>query len=613
MTTEQRQAALLSKANDLPLSCGVYIMYDRVGKVIYVGKSKKLKNRVTQYFRGGQKNFKTQRMVMAVHDFDVIFVDSEIEALTLENVLIKKHSPRYNIKLKDAKSYPYIKIDLSTDYPRLTMSRKREADKALYFGPYTGTADVYRIIDMLSKTLRLATCTRSFPRDIGKGRACIYKQMNTCLAPCTGEISSDRYKAHVMEAVEILRGNIAGAKRSLEEQMRAYAQREDYEAAAICRDSILSLEKIKEKQKVVAAPDEEFDIIGMCSGDVVSCISLMCVRCGSLVSKEDYIIGADRIFDEDSVLTFLFDYYSDKEYIPREILVGGDIPEGEMYALVELLSEKSGRKVEIRTPQRGNKAKLAEMACENACERVRWETVRETQISSILTRLSAILELELYPERIESYDISNIGTEHKTCGMIVIENGKFKKRDYRTFKIKDVEGTDDYASMKEALSRRFAHLSDEDGSFSHMPDLILLDGGASHVSVVKELICKLGLDIPVFGMVKDEHHKTRALCTEQYDISISREQDVFRFIYGIQEEVHRYSIKRMSEAKRKSMKTSSLTRIKGIGEVKAKKLLESFDSMQELESATAEEIQSRGFSERDAHAVADFFDKERLK
>ncbi len=613
MTYEERMSRLLSKANDLPLSCGVYIMKDKQGKVIYVGKSKKLKNRVTQYFRGGQKNYKTQRMVMSVYDFDVIFVDSEIESLTLENVLIKKYSPKYNIKLKDAKSYPYIKIDLSCDYPRLSMTRKRESDKGLYFGPYTGTADVYRIINMLNKTLRLANCAHSFPRDIGRIRPCIYKQMNTCIAPCTGDISPQQYKSHVKEAVEVLRGNITSAKRSLEEQMYKYAQNEDFEAAAICRDSISSLEKIKEKQKVVANPDEEFDVVGMYSGEIVSCISLMSVRSGSLVSKEDFIIGADRIFDEDSVLTFLFDYYSDKEYIPREILVGGDMPEEDMQALSELLCEKAGRKTEIRIPVRGNKAKLASMACENASERVHLETVKETQISSILTRLSNLLELEVYPERIESYDISNIGVEHKTCGMIVIENGKFKKRDYRTFKIKSVEGTDDYASMSEALSRRFAHLTDEEGSFSVYPDLILLDGGAAHVSTVKELLRELGLDIPVFGMVKDEHHKTRALCTEKYDISISREQDVFRFIYGIQEEVHRYSVKRMSDAKRKTMKTSSLTEIKGIGETKAKKLLERFDSLDELKKASVEQITERGFSERDARSIVDFFTEEKTK
>ncbi len=613
MTTEQIHAALLSKANDLPLACGVYIMKDKSGKVIYVGKSKKLKNRVSQYFRAGQKNFKTQRMVMQVYDFDVIFVDSEIESLTLENVLIKKYSPKYNIKLKDAKSYPYIKIDLMQDYPKLTMTRKRESDKALYFGPYTGTSDVYRIIDMLNKTLRLATCNRSFPRDIAKARPCIYKQMNTCLAPCTGEIGSEQYRAHVKEAVEILRGNITSAKRSLEEQMLKYAELEDFESAAICRDSILSLEKIREKQKVVADPEDEFDVVGMYSGEIVSCISLMSVRCGSLVSKEDYIIGADRIFDEDSVLTFLFDYYSDKEYIPREIFVGGDMPEQDMNALQELLCEKAGRRTELRIPQRGNKAKLAEMACENACERVRLETVKETQISSTLSRLASLLQLEVYPERIESYDISNIGVEHKTCGMIVIENGKFKKKDYRTFKIKSVDGIDDYASMKEALSRRISHLSDEDGSFSHAPDLILLDGGATHVSAVKELLNELGVLVPVFGMVKDEHHKTRALCTEEYDISISREQDIFRFVYGIQEEVHRYSIKRMSDAKRKTVKTSSLTKIRGIGDAKAKKLLERFESLEELKNADLKTIVSRGFSERDAEAIVDFFEKEKLK
>ena len=607
MNNEDRLAALLSKANDLPLSSGVYIMKDKNGKVIYVGKSKKLKNRVSQYFRGGHKNLKTQRMVMSVHDFDVIFVDSEIEALTLENTLIKKHSPRYNIKLKDAKSYPYIKVELDSDYPRITMTRKRESDRAKYFGPYSGTADVYRIIDMLNKTLRLATCKREFPRDIGKMRPCIYKQMNRCLAPCTGEVTPEQYRSHVREAIEILRGNVTEAKRSIEKRMLSYAQQENFEAAAICRDSIVSLDKIKEKQKVVASPDEEYDIIGIYEGDVVSCISVLGVRSGSLVSKEDFLIGAEKIFDEDAIVSFLVDYYSDKEYMPKEILLGADMGEEDIEILSSLFSEKAKRKTELRIPQRGEKAKLAHMACENACECVRLETVKQTQISSTLSRLVGLLCLELYPERIESYDISNIGTEHKTCGMIVIEDGRFKKKDYRTFKIKTVEGTDDYASMREAIGRRLEHLSDAEGSFSHCPDLILLDGGSAHVGVIKELVCQMGLDIPVFGMVKDEHHKTRALCTDEYDISISREQDVFRFIYGIQEEVHRYSVKRMTDAKRKTLKTSTLTNIKGIGEVKAKKLFEKFDGIDEIKNATTEDFVSRGFSERDAAAVIEYF------
>ena len=614
MTTEQRLAALLSKANDLPQSSGVYIMKDKGGRIIYVGKSKKLKNRVTSYFRGGSKNLKTQRMVLSVHDFDVIFVDSEIEALTLENTLIKKHTPRYNIKLKDAKSYPYIKVDIDSPYPRLTMTRKREADRARYFGPYTGTADVYRIIDMLNKTLCLASCKREFPRDIGKMRPCIYKQMNRCLAPCTGEISAEKYRERVMDAVEVLRGNISRAKEALFLQMLAYSEEENYEAAAMCRDSIASLEKIREKQKVVASPDEEFDVVGVCEGDVVSCISVLNIRSGSLVSKEDFLIGAETVFSEDTVVTFLVDYYADKEYLPPQILLGARVQEEDLEALSGLFREKIGRKCEFRIPERGEKAKLAEMACENAREKVRLETVAEVKANGTLTKLAAMLGLEVYPTRIEAYDISNIGSEHKTCGMIVAEDGRFKKADYRQFKIKSVEGTDDYASMREAIGRRLDHLSDAEGSYSVMPDLILLDGGAAHVGVIRELMAERGLDIPVFGMVKDEHHKTRALCTDEYDISIAREQDVFRFIYGLQEEVHRFSIKRMGDAKRKTLRTSTLTEIRGIGPVKAKKLFEAFDSFDQIKNASPQEIIARGFSSRDAEAIsAHFADEEKRK
>ena len=607
MTTEQRLAALLSKANDLPQSSGVYIMKDKGGRIIYVGKSKKLKNRVTSYFRGGPKNLKTQRMVLSVHDFDVIFVDSEIEALTLENTLIKKHTPRYNIKLKDAKSYPYIKVDIDSPYPRLTMTRKREADRARYFGPYTGTSDVYRIIDMLNKTLCLASCKREFPRDIGKMRPCIYKQMNRCIAPCTGEISPEKYRERVIDALEVLRGNISRAKEALFAQMLAYSEEENYEAAAMCRDSIASLEKIKEKQKVVASPDEELDVIGVYEGDVVSCISVLNVRSGSLVAKEDFLLGAETVFSEDTVVTFLVDYYSDKEYLPPQILLGSQINEDDLDALSGLFREKMGRKCEFRIPERGEKAKLAEMACENAREKVRLETVAEVKTNGMLTKLASMLGLEVYPSRIEAYDISNLGAEHKTCGMIVAEDGRFRKADYRQFKIKSVEGTDDYASMREAIDRRLEHLADSEGSYSRMPDLILLDGGAGHVGVIRALMHERGLDIPVFGMVKDEHHKTRALCTDEYDVSIAREQDVFRFIYGLQEEVHRFSVKRMGDAKRKTLRTSTLTEIKGIGQAKAKKLFEAFDSLDEIKNATADMIVARGFSARDAAAITEHF------
>ena len=604
MKKEERLAALLSKANDLPQSSGVYIMKDKGGRIIYVGKSKKLKNRVTSYFRGGHKNYKTMRMVMSVYDFDVIFVDSEIEALTLENTLIKKHAPRYNIKLKDAKSYPYIKVECDREFPRIVMTRKRETDKAKYFGPYTGTADVYRIIDMLNKTLCLATCNREFPRDIGKARPCIYKQMNRCLAPCTGDVTAEKYREHINGAIEILRGNINQARASLTSQMTAYAEEENYEAAAMCRDSIIALEKIKEKQKVVASPDEEFDVVGTYEGEVISCISVLSVRCGSLVSKEDFLIGAEKVFDEDTLATFLVDYYYDREYVPSQILLGSPLSEDDVRAVQELLTEKSSKRIEIRTPERGEKAKLALMACENAQEKVRLETVKEVETNAILGKLAGILALEFYPSRIEAYDISNLSQEHKTCGMIVIEEGK---KDYRTFKIKDVEGTDDYASMKEAIGRRLEHLSDAEGSYANIPDLILLDGGRSHVSVIRDLIREKGLHIAVFGMVKDEHHKTRSLCDDESDISIARERDLFRFIYGIQEEVHRYSVKRMTDAKRKTLKTSVLTNIKGIGPAKAKKLYERFDSLGDIQRASKDDFISRGFSERDADAICEFF------
>ena len=296
--------------------------------------------------------------------------------------------------------------------------------------------------------------------------------------------------------------------------------------------------------------------------------------------------------------------------MPKQILLGSTVDDESLFILGELFTEENGRKTEFKIPVRGEKAKLAHMAYENACERVRLESVAQIKINENLTRLASVLSCEMYPEKIEAYDISNIGAEHKICGMIVIENGKFKKKDYRTFNIKSVTGTDDYASMREAVERRLEHLADEEGSFCAAPDVILLDGGAAHVGVIKDLMRKKGLDIPVFGMVKDDHHKTRSLCTEDAEISIARDRELFRFIYGIQEEVHRYSVKRMTDAKRKTLKTSTLTNIKGIGDVKAKRLFECFGTFDEIKNANIDDFISKGFCERDARAIVEYFSDE---
>lgn len=583
---------LLEKANTLPMQPGVYIMRG-AGGVIYVGKARKLKNRVTQYFRNGEKNIKTAKMVSMVRDFEYYVCDTEIEALTLENTLIKQYSPKYNIKLKDAKSYPYIKIS-EGDYPTLVMTRKRDADKGKYFGPYSGVSTVYSVINTLSAALGIPTCKRRFPKDIGRERPCIYYQMGRCCGVCTGNVSPGEYAEKIKYASDILRGNTGEVKKQLEEKMYEYAECERYEAAAKCRDTISALDRLGQKQKVVAAPDTEHDIFSLYSDDVCTAISVLYIRNGAVSDKSDYTFGADRIVDESNISAFICEHYLMREYIPKSILLSFDLDDGEREMLSEFLSNTAGRKVKIRTPERGDTKMLCEMAKENAQERAKQYKIENEKDEKVLLRLSELLCLETYPERIEAYDISNIGKEHITAGMIVTSGRGFKRSDYRSFKIKCLENTtDDYASMREVIDRRLSHLSDSDGSFSHLPDLILLDGGKGHVSTVKELLHERGMDyIPVFGMVKDDFHKTRALCTEKEEINIARENAVFVFIYKIQEEVHRYTVSKMDSAKRKTMTRSSLTKIKGVGDAKAKALLKHFGGLAGVKNASVEDLMS---------------------
>ena len=609
---ESENKILLEKANALPLRPGVYIMKNAAGSVIYVGKSRKLKNRVSQYFQNSEKNIKTANMVRQVKDFDYYVCDTEIEALTLENTLIKQHSPKYNIRLKDAKSYPYIKIS-EGEYPRLLMTRKRENDKGKYFGPYSGTSTVYSVINTLSAVLGLPTCKRSFPKDIGRERPCLYYQLKKCCGVCTGNVSAQEYAEKVKFATDVLRGSTAEVKRELQAKMLDAAENERFEAAAKYRDTLAALDKLGQKQKVVAAPDTEYDVIALYADDVCSCISVFYIRDGAVSDKSEFVFGKDRIIDESNIAAFICELYRVREYIPKSILLSFELEEGENELISGYLSELAGRKVSLRTPERGDMKTLCDMVRDNAFEKARDYRESAEKDEQVLLRLMEILGLECYPERIEAYDISNLGQEHITAGMIVCEEGKLKRSDYRSFKIKSViEGTDDYASMREALTRRFAHLEDEDGSFSNLPDLILLDGGRGHVSVVKELMRELELEIPVFGMVKDDFHKTRALCTEHEEISIARENSLFVFIYKLQEEVHRFTVSKMSQAKSKTLTKSSLTKIKGIGDAKAKMLLKALGGYTAVKGANADTLASvKGISRADAEAIVEYFNKDK--
>ena len=610
MQSEEKRKELLQKANELPLTPGVYIMKNREGRIIYVGKSRKLKNRVSQYFQNSHKGFKTEKMVSNVADFEYFLCDTEIEALSLENTLIKQHTPKYNIRLKDAKSYPYIKIT-AEPYPRLQFTRQRQSDKGRYFGPYSGASVAGGVLHTLQKTLRLPTCNRRFPRDIGKERPCLYQQLGQCCAPCTGKVSEQEYAELIRLAADILRGNSREAENAIREKMEKAAMEERFEAAAVHRDRLFALQKLSQRQKVVADPDTVEDVFGFYKDDYGAAMSVFYVRGGALVDKYEVVFGTDEILDGEALISFVFEHYRRRTDFPPRILLSFEAQEEDLELLSTLFSEEAGHKIQIYTPKRGERKQRCDLAVQNAAEKLAATRRESEKNDETMVRLASLLALEVVPNRIESYDISNFGKEYKTCGMIVWEDGRFARADYRTFRIRNVEGTDDYASMSEALTRRFAHLSDAEGSFSKLPDLVLLDGGATHVGVVTRALEEMGVTVPVFGMVKDDFHKTRALCTEQEEISIAQDRAVFTAIYRIQEEVHRFSVKQMSDAKRGSLKNSVLEKIPGVGKAKAKCLLAHFGGLAPLRRATREQIAAApGVGPVLAEAIYQHFHKE---
>lgn len=607
-------AALREKAGTLPLCPGVYIMRDRGGNVIYVGKSRKLKNRVTSYFTKLHASPKTARMVSAVADFDYILCDGEMEALTLENTLIKEHSPRYNIKLKDAKSYPYIKI---TDeaYPRVTVTRKRAQDGGRYFGPYQSAKSANDAAEVVTRIFSLPTCRRTFPRDIGRERPCLYKQMGRCIAPCTGEISEAQYRSLIRYAAKVLEGNARETIDELSSAMAAAAEREEYELAAHLRDSVAALKRLGERQKVVADESVSRDVFALYEDELAGVLAVLNVRAGKLLNKNEFLFSANELTDTEDLAGLLLQYYREIADFPREILTDFPLEEGEYEALGEYFSEMAGRRVRVRTPMRGELRELCDMALANArqrAERYRTESEREDKT---LYLLASLLGLEIIPDRIEAYDVSNIGAEHITASMVVLENGKQNRAHYRTFRIKESGGVDDYAAMREALSRRMAHVGDGSPSLGERPDLILLDGGAGHVHTVRALLKEMGHeDIPVFGMVKDDFHRTRALTDGERELGIAHEQSVYVLIYKLQEEVHRVAVGATMGAKAKTMRKSSLENIPGIGKAKAKRLLSAFGTLERLSEASTEEIKAlRGFGERDAAAVISYFTEKKKR
>lgn len=585
MVNPEYAAHLREKANGLPLCPGVYIMKDKGGKVIYVGKSRKLKNRVSQYFHENDfKSPKTDAMTFFVADFEYILCDTEIEALSLENSLIKLYRPRYNIRLKDDRSYPYLKATVNEPYPEFSMARKREADKAKYFGPYTGVSTVYSLISAMQKTFGLPSCRHHFPRDKGKIKSCIYRQIG-CISPCLNDVGSDEYREAFMQAVAFLSGDHGKVISDLEEKMAKASESLAFEAAAKYRDRIIAIKKLCEKQKVVEAPNVERDIIAWQTSELIPSACIFYVRGGKLIDSETFFFGSGEIVDPAAITSFIYGLYSSRDYIPRDITISDELSDNDISLLSEWLKERSGYGVNIRVPKRGDAKKLSNLAVQNAVQRAKEKLTESKRSEKTLERLAAIAGLEVVPERIEAFDISNYGSEHITAGMVVYENGKMKKSDYRIYNIRSTKEQNDYASMREAVSRRLSH-EDE----MPLPDLFLIDGGEQHVSAVKDELSAFGASVPVLGMVKDQHHKTRALVDERGEISIATEQPVFVFIYGIQEEVHRFTVSKMSMKKRKTVKRSVLCDIDGIGPAKAKALLDRFGGLAKLKKASVEEI-----------------------
>lgn len=603
MTVAER---LRDKANSLPQVPGVYIMKDSEGKIIYVGKSKKLKNRVTSYFVGYSHNIKTAKMVSRVADFDYIVCKTEIEALSLENTLIKKHYPKYNIRLKDAKSYPYIKVT-NEEYPKLIVTRERKSDRAKYFGPYSGAASAYAALDAVMRIFGIPTCKRSFPRDIGRERPCIYKDMDRCVAPCTGSISAEEYRELIKGAERVLDGGSGEVKADIERRMMIAAEALEFERAAYLRDQLAAIDKLSEKQKVVADTKVNRDVFAADFSSSVGVLAMLSIRGGALINKNEFLLSAQDPPTSEELISLIASHYDEWGNVPREIMLDFEVDEEGRALLSEYLSLETKYKVAIKIPERGDGRALCDMALENAKESARQHILESEREDKNIKRLSEILGLSEFPKRIEAYDISNIGNDNIVASMVVWSDGKLKKSDYRLFTIKTTDGADDYGSMREALTRRLSHIGDGTQSLGYVPDLLLVDGGDAHVGVARGVLEALSLEIPVFGMVKDDFHKTRALTDGEREISIAKEFDVYAFVYNLQEEAHRFAVKTSQKAKIKTMTTSSLEKIDGIGPAKARALLSAMP-LGKIRQASVEELSEvKGIGNADAERIYEHF------
>ena len=590
------RSELKEKVKLLPFAPGIYMMKDKTGKIIYVGKSKCLHNRVSHYFQPvSGLDVKTAKLSLNISDFECIYTASEAEALILENELIKRHNPKYNIKLKDAKTYPYIKVSSSKLYPDISLSRTRKDDRSQYYGPYVSSKNANDIIDIVCKSFGVASCGKNFEYGKRVCRPCLFFHMGQCIGPCSGKITSAEYRDIFKDIEHFLKGNYTDVIDDLKEKMNASAEKMDFENAAKFRDRITALQKLKEHQNIITDPEKEFDVFGLYTDDTSFSICVIFIRNGKVIDKEDHVFSSGEITDDQEISGFIERFYKNCGYVPRNVLLSFELANDTLDDLSGILGNLAGYTVKVSIPERGEKRVYAEMAKRNASETVRQKKEMMRNDEETLVKLASVLGLEVIPQRIEAYDISNNGMDDIYAGMIVLEDGKFKKSHYRVFSIKDLEDKqDDYASMREALRRRLNYLCDDccdtNESFSVAPDLILLDGGVGHVNAIKELMTELGLNITVIGMVKDDHHKTRTLTDGEYEISIAKEFGLFNFIYGIQEEVHRFTFSKMDASRNKKVKHSVLEGIDGIGEKKANLLLRRFKSVQNVKKASIEEL-----------------------
>lgn len=580
---------LKEKALSLPLAPGVYIMRDAADQVIYVGKAKKLKNRVSQYFQDTANHTpKTRMMVSRIDHFDVIVAASEFEALVLECAQIKRYLPKYNILLKDDKGFPYLRLDMREQYPRITMVSRVEADGAEYYGPFGSRGVTQSILSTIERTLRLPSCAKQFPRDTGKGRPCLNYHMNQCDGWCIREENLVPYPARIEQGRQLLLGNYKAVVDEIRGQMLAAAESMNFELAANLRDRLRSVESLGKKQMVVAGNRANLDAIGYAQTDTKACFAVLHFCEGDLIDKEYEIFPAPDD-PHAAVSSLLKQYYLNSGYAPERILIPFPLEDTALFE--QLLLERNGKRTRFRVPQRGDNLRLIELAHKNAAEEAERITSKEEKLKGSLTLLGKMLGISS-PDRMEAFDISNISGTDIVASMVVFQSGKPKKSEYKHFKLEGLDGQDDYGSMRQVLTRRFQRFIQGDTGFKEKPDLLLIDGGDRHAAVAREVLQSMELCIPVFGMVKDDRHRTRALVTpDGQEISIAVQQSVFSLIGRIQEETHRFAISYHRKLRSKRIRRSALDSIEGIGEKRKHLLLKQFGSVSAIASASVMELE----------------------